>query len=581
MFNLPNKINRRIILPVVTATLTTLFGLMAMPSSAVEEVGYLSPVINLLLNSEHENVEFGSVIPGKLYSAAELAFWRNRAQNGPHVSTGDAYGTSTTGSFPDYGIIQGSANKLDSTDDEDIVLIGKTKSYIESLEIVATNEDVTDWTTQISQENYDKLVFADDCVALEPTVGLHTFHAWYEFGRFDLARDAAFVDLINGTSTHSSRIKSLLLAQVNAPCMDFNNRNIFRNGVVNNNAFWYTLEWLHRVLKTYDFLDESIFTAAEKAIIDDWFKGAAEWAYYYVSTYFIEPVYEVRATDPINSVIDLPHPSNPNNTGFWLNRQAYAGIRIRYEGSSVFWPAGLMINNRHLGQLNFVVHAGVKFGVDAWKKEGAQIVKEYVSFHFDDQGYFAEVNRAADPSSQSSMDLGIPVKAEHGLSYGANSLINIAEIAHILYLDGYENLFNYRSKARINESSGEIETGTVEKSLEWVLLKFRDNFMLDSAPAIYPLGLSNAQKTSDTVIHFCNNTHRQKVGGGRVVGRMYNPAAIINRYYKNPQIKEIYNFNDDFGNMCGYADSQLEIRPGPHGIAPGMLFQYSDAHEKY
>jgi len=176
---------------------------------------------------------------------------------------------------------------------------------------------------------------------------------------------------------------------------------------------------------------------------------------------------------------------------------------------------------------------------------------------------------------------GIPFRAEHGLSYGANTLINIAEIAHILYLDGYENLFEYKSKARINETSGEIESGTVEKSLEWVLLKFRENFMLRDAPAIYPNGIADNQENTDTVIHFCNNTNREKLGTNKVVGRMYNPVAIINRYYKNLLIKQMYNFNDDFGNMCELADNEVEIRPGPNGVLPGALFQYSDADENY
>jgi len=180
------------------------------------------------------------------------------------------------------------------------------------------------------------------------------------------------------------------------------------------------------------------------------------------------------------------------------------------------------------------------------------------TFHFDDNGYYAELERASDRNSQAGIDIGIPVRAEHGLSYGANTLINIAEIAHILYLDGYENLFEYR-----------------------VLLKFRENFMLRNAPAIYPNGIDDDQENTDTVIHFCNNTNREKLGTARVVGRMYNPAAIINRYYKNPLIKQMYNFNNNVGNMCEFTDNRVDIRPGPHGVLPSALFLYSDADENY
>ncbi|MBX2846805.1 MAG: hypothetical protein KTR16_00680 [Acidiferrobacterales bacterium] len=523
------------------------------------------PSIIYLLHDSSDDHEYGSLIPGKLYSMAELAFWRNRAQTGPHVMRGDAYGTATTGSTPSYGIIDGNAEGFRTTSDSDIVLTGISRTDL-------INKGLTN-------EELDEITFSGDCAVLDPNNG-NTRYDWYEFGRFDQARDAAFIDLLDNTTTHTARIKSLLLQQAQQPCIDFTNRDLFTNGP-NITSFWLYLEWANKVLRAYDYLDESVFTTQEKTTIDDWFKGAAEWAYYYLTVRHLGDLYDYRAADPINSLINLPNPDNPNNTGYWQNRPAYASYRIRYEGSSIFWPGGSIINNRQLGQLNFVVMAGIKFDVEEWKREGAQTVKEYVSFHFDDNGYYAELNRSADSSSQAGMALGIPVKAEHGLSYGANSLVNIAEIAHILYLAGYDNLFEYRSKARINQASGEIEAGSVEKSLEWVLLKFRENFMLASSPAIYPLGLSTEQRNTDTVIHFCKNTHREKVGGNRVVGRMYMPAAIINRYYKNPMIKDIYNASESFGNLCGYVDTELEIRPGPHGILPGALFQYSDAKEDY
>ena len=520
----------------------------------------------LLADSSGEGQEFGSLIEGKLYSNAELSFWRTRANNGePYVVRGDTYGTSATGSTPELSIIRGSAQALNNTNDNEIILTGISRADLVSQGLTAAE--------------LAEIEFSGDCAILDPTNG-NTSFTWYEFGRFGRARDAAFIDLLDGTSEHTNRVKSLLLAQAQEPCIDFSNREIFQNGP-NNNAFWLYLEWIHRAFKAYDYLDDSAFSTSEKTIIDNWFKGAAEWAYYYSSVRLMGGVYNVRAPNPIDSEINLPSENNLDNTGFWLNRRAYAASRIKYKGSSIFWPAGSLINNRQLGQVNFVVHAGVKYGNDDWKKEGAQVVKEYVSFHFDDNGYYAELERASDRNSQAGIDIGIPVRAEHGLSYGANTLINIAEIAHILYLDGYENLFEYRSKARINETSGEIETGTVEKSLEWVLLKFRENFMLRNAPAIYPNGIDDDQENTDTVIHFCNNTNREKLGTARVVGRMYNPAAIINRYYKNPLIKQMYNFNNNVGNMCEFTDNRVDIRPGPHGVLPSALFQYADADENY
>jgi len=133
--------------------------------------------------------------------------------------------------------------------------------------------------------------------------GRHQKYDSFEFGSIQIAQAAAFLDLVSETSTHTERVKSILLAQAQRPCMDFSNRQIFPNGP-NNTTFWLYFEWLHRVLKTYDYMDESAFTADEKTIMEDWFKGAADWSYYYLQARSVENAYLVRARDPINSVFD-------------------------------------------------------------------------------------------------------------------------------------------------------------------------------------------------------------------------------------------------------------------------------------
>ena len=539
------KINR-VFLFLLTVCLTGFLSHKSVASPSQSNISFLAPVHQLLLDDDYE---FGSLIPGKLYSVAELRFWRARAKSGPHVVRADAYGTVPSGSLPDYALVLGSAQRFNDEPKSNIILNGVTRADL-----------VEDGLTQ---QQLAEITFVGECAILN-SGNFRTAIPSYGFGRMGLARDAAFVDLIENTSVNTSRVKSILLEQAQQPCMDFSNRDIYQVGV-NNNSFWLYMEWLHTTLKAYDYLDDSVFTAAEKRLMDDWFKSAAQWSYAYVSAYLIEPIYQTRASSPINSVIDL---------NFWQHRPTFTASRQRYKGSTDFWPAGSFINNRHLGQLNYIVHAGVKYNNAAWKKEGAQIVKEYISFHFDENGYYAELNRATFTPGQA---LGPPL----GISYGANTLVNISEIVHILYLGGYENLFEYKSKARINPDTGAIESGTVERSLEWVFLKFRENFMLNSSPAIYPLGLADNLEGSLTVIHFCKSTFHESMGKPKVVGRMYHPAVIVNRYYKNPLIKDMYNFSDDYGNICKYPDTDLEIRPGPHGILPATLFQYSDADEDY
>ena len=55
---------------------------------------------------------------------------------------------------------------------------------------------------------------------------------------------------------------------------------------------------------------------------------------------------------------------------------------------------------------------------------------------------------------------------------------------------------------------------------------------------------------------------------------MYSSASIINNYYKNPLIKQMYASSK--GNMCGFSDSTLELTVGPHGISPSSQFMYAD-----
>jgi len=518
------------------------------------------PAINFLLDKPSE---FGSLLPGKLYTTAELAFWRARADNGgPHIVRGDAYGTLATGSIPGFRFVQQRATALPNTHNSEIIITGKDVQYINRLEVVSV---VTDPRTQITPEELEGIKYWGHCVI--SGTGRHQKYDSFEFGSIQIAQAAAFVDLINETSTHTERVKSILLAQAQRPCMDFNNRQIFPNGP-NNTTFWLYYEWLHRVLKTYDYLDESVFTNTEKAIMENWFKGAADWSYYFLQARSVENAYLVRARNPINSVLD------PN---YQFHRDESTPSFYRYKGSGRFWPAGSLINNRETGQLNFIVHAGVKFNNPVWKLEGAKTVKEYIAFHFDDDGYFAELRRSNETTPMFS------------LGYAANTLLNMTEIAHILYHDGYEDLFAYKSRARINPDADfsdlrngngltTIEAGPIERSLEWVFLQFRKNFMLRNAPNIYPLDLADDKESTDTVIHFCNSTKRTT---SRFVGRMYQPAAIANRYYKNSKIKEMYNFNEDFGNICEFEDTILDIRSGPHSISPATLFQYSDADEDY
>ena len=57
--------------------------------------------------------------------------------------------------------------------------------------------------------------------------------------------------------------------------------------------------------------------------------------------------------------------------------------------------------------------------------------------------------------------------------------------------------------------------------------------------------------------------NREKLGTSIVVGRMYNPVAIINHYYKKPLIKEMYNFSEQIMKLK-FALGLMEFSSAPY-----------------
>ena len=95
----------------------------------------------------------------------------------------------------------------------------------------------------------------------------------------------------------------------------------------------------------------------------------------------------------------------------------------------------------------------------------------------------------------------------------------------------------------------------------------RENFMELDAPKIYALD-NYYYEVPTQLIHYCSNTDTD---AKKMIGRMLAPAAMINRYYQNSMIAEIYD--SEKGNICGFDTSTLDTRSGPSGVAPGYLFQ--------
>jgi hypothetical protein len=146
----------------------------------------------------------------------------------------------------------------------------------------------------------------------------------------------------------------------------------------------------------------------------------------------------------------------------------------------------------------------------------------------------------------------------------------------LLYYDGYENLFDYKTDVYIDPNSGILKKGGVERGLEWAMLNFINNFLDSNAPDIYPHGSTGSN--TDILIHYCDATpgsdqtrHRAKPG---------LPASIANKYYNNPKIRNIY-WGDGGGGLAGYPSNPstqgvFNAWTGTGGTYPGYMFMYAE-----
>lgn len=359
---------------------------------------------------------------------------------------------------------------------------------------------------------------------------------------------AAFVDLVQNTEKYKPDVKRILLEQAQHPGVDFTNRKIYQGELFDDNTdvVWLYAEWQMKFLRAYDYLGRDYFTSEERDIIEKWLKDGAEWHKILVQKALSELYANQRGSVPVEQykLSDLPGPGE-----------------LTHHNGYTTYKSGRYYNNRRVAQINFIAHAGVLTGDESMKKEASDSFKEWLAFWWFPDGYYQELHRSATGRPQG------------GIGYGPNTLTNMVEVAKVLYEDGSENLFEYSTNVYVNHLDGSLSRGTVNKNIEWAILQIRKNFMEQNSPKIYPKG--TADFSDDILMHYCLGTHPQ-VRGHRV--KPCEASAIANRYYNNPEIREIYRPS---GKLCGYPSNPtsqgvFNTWNGAGGTYPGYMFQFAD-----
>jgi hypothetical protein len=358
---------------------------------------------------------------------------------------------------------------------------------------------------------------------------------------------AALVDLVQETTTYRSKLKKVMLAQAQMPGVDFSNRTYFPTTAWTGNSdfVWTYAIWQLKFLRTYDFIGPENFTSDERAIMEQWFRNGAEWHSYLCNIKGFDKLYSKRGIAT-------------NDYLFKMNGQ---GDPIFRDGP-YRWQAGSWHSNRRWGQVAYVAHVGVLLNDLDFKLAGSYAFKEWLSFHLYEDGYAMELFRS------------LPNNPQKGLGYTPSTTANAASVARILYLDGFENLFDYKTDVYLSKGGNIVQAEGLSKSLEWAILQqFRNNLLETDAPAIYPYNSSGT--SNDILMHYCNANssssqirHRIKPG---------EPSAIANIYYNNSKIRGVY-WPD--GSLCGYPSDPstqgiFNAWTGTDGQYPGYMFMYA------
>jgi hypothetical protein len=447
---------------------------------------------------------------GLRYTPAEVAIWKQRSLSGPYKSKGDlGAGTNSPG---DWDRVVSYANKFLANPSADrFQMIGSTTSPM-VVSAPCPNDPV-----------------------MGPNGGMQG----------EALMDAAFIDLVNNTTTYFTTVRNELIWHATEPHLNFANRTFWVPSNDINPGFTIA-EFMMRMLFAYDVY-KGQFNAGDKATLDQWFSDAAAYYKDNLQSYYGSKYLSRAGTD-----YTLSQAGNDQNTNGSLHRLFYEA-----NGTPSAANTGSLnrsYSNRTCDQALFLGAVGIFLNNSAYKTDAKRYYFEWLRYGVYPGNDISDMTR--------SIDTTTPDNEEKGWNYCSGVVDTMGSLCDVFARAGDTSLYDFSTTEGTFSSQG-----TPAKSM----LGITQNFLK------YLNGTYNRYNVPDGAAAHKIDGRDPGVSTLKMVFDIH--AAIPNQYFLDATIKS--NYLRSAAGMTPYAASpQTSGANAPWGGSgpklPAILFMYGN-----
>ncbi len=445
---------------------------------------------------------------GLRYTPDEVAIWKQRSLSGPYKTKGDAQANSPG----DWDRIVSYANKFQANPSADrFQMIGSTSSAM-VVSAPCPNDPV-----------------------MAPNGGMQG----------EAMMDAAFVDLVNNTTTHFTAVRDELIWHATEPHLNFANRTFWVQSNDINPGFSIA-EFMMRMLFAYDVY-KGQFTAGDKTTLDTWFSNAGAYYKDNLQTYFGPKFVSRAGSDYTLSQVGIDQ--NNNGSVHRLFYEANGTPSVANTGS-----LNRSFSNRTCSQAAFLGAVGVFLNNASYKTDAKRYYFEWLRFGVYPGNDVSDMVRAIDSTT--------PDNEEKGLNYCLGVIDTMGTLCDVFARAGDTSLYDFTTTEGTFSSQG-----TPAKSM----LGVTQNIMK------YLNGTFNRYNVPDGIADHKIDGRDPGVSTLKMVFDVY--AAIANQYFLDTTIKS--NYLRTASGMTAYAVTpQTSGANSPWGGSgpklPAVLFMYGN-----